>query len=180
MRLNFSHIILSAALLCAITTTGCRDKGTGSVVTTDKKPVEDKEAPYIEGNKKILHWEEEEMALFIKRYQWEMQRTGTGLYIQILEPGTGDPFQEGDDVTLKYKTFLLSGEMVYDSDKEGLKTFKVARSEEIEALHEAALLLRPGARARLVIPSHLAYGVSGDGNRINGRLPIAMTVEVGR
>jgi len=180
VRTTSLHIILFSTLLCAITISGCREKGTGSVITTDKKPAEDKEAPYIEGNKKILHWEDEEMNLFIKRYQWDMQRTGTGMYVQILEPGQGDTFQEGDDITLKCKTFLLSGEMVYDSDKDGLKVFKVARSEEIEALHEAALMLRPGARARLVIPSHLAYGVSGDGNRINGRVPIAMTVEVVR
>lgn len=178
MRTSVSHIILSAILLCVILATGCRDRSTGKVVTNNKKAAEDREAPYIEGNKKILHWEEEEMSLFIKRYRWDMQRTGTGMYIQILDPGQGDTFQEGDNITLKYKTFLLSGEMVYDSEHDGVKNFTVARSEELEALHEAALMLRPGARARLVIPSYLAYGVSGDGNRINGRLPIAMTVEV--
>ena len=40
------------------------------------------------------------------------------------------------------------------------------------------MILRPGAKARLVIPSYMAYGVSGDGNKINGRLPVAMTIEI--
>lgn len=146
------------------------------MISTKQKNNEDKEAPYIEGNKKILRWEDEEMSLFIKRYGWDMQRTGTGMYYQIIKPGNGEYYQEGDDISLEYKTFLLSGELVYCSDSTGLKTFKVAKSEEIEALHEAALFLRPGAKARLVIPSYMAYGVSGDGNKINGRVPIAMMV----
>ena len=178
MRIFHIHIATLTLMLTALLLTGCRDKQTGQVLTNDKQTGEDKEAPYIEGNKKILRWEDEEMTLFIKRYGWNMQRTGTGMYYQILNEGHGNTFQEGDEISLKYKTFLLSGEMVYSSDSTGLKTFKVAKSEEIEALHEAALMLRPGAKARLVIPSYMAYGVSGDGNKINGRLPVAMTIEI--
>ncbi len=176
MRTIPPHIALLSLLLPALLLPGCRDRQTGTVVSNSKRPGTDKEAPYIEGNKKILRWEDEEMALFIKRYRWDMRRTGTGMYVQILNPGKGEAFQEGDEVTLEYKTFLLNGELVYSSDSSGAKRFRVARSEEIAALHEAALLLRPGAKARLVIPSYLAYGVSGDGDRINGRAPIAMMV----
>lgn len=179
MVLRRSHIILITLLCVATLLSACnRNKSTGKVVTTDKAPVEDKEAPYIEGNKAIMRWEDEEMSLFIKRYEWDMERTGTGLYVQILAPGHGDTFQEGDEVSLKYQITMLNGEPLYDSTHDGIKTFKVARSEELEALHEVAPMLRHGSRARLVIPSYLAYGVSGDGNRVRGRMPIAMTLEV--
>ena len=177
MIANPKHIAFSCLLLGAITLAGCHNRETGKVVTTTQTPKEDTEQPYIEGNKEIMRLEQEEMELFIKRYGWEMQRSGTGLYYQILDPGHGELFHEGETVTLKYLTFLLNGERVYDSESNGVKTFKVARSEEIVALHEMATLLRPGAKARLVIPSHLAYGVTGDGNKINGRMPIAMIVE---
>ncbi|MCQ2284496.1 MAG: FKBP-type peptidyl-prolyl cis-trans isomerase [Bacteroidales bacterium] len=156
----------------------CQNNQTGTVVSDDKKEKVDKEAPYVEGNKKILQWENEEMELFIKRYQWDMQKTGTGLYIQILNPGAGDFFKEDDRVTMEYQTFLLTGEKIYDSQEDGPKTFTIAKSEEIAALHEAAQMLRPGAKARLVIPSYLAYGVAGDGNKVDGRLSIAMTIEI--
>jgi FKBP-type peptidyl-prolyl cis-trans isomerase len=157
----------------------CRDqKPTGSVVSSSEEPKEDKDAPYVEGNKNIMRRENEEMQMFIQRYGWEMQRTPTGLYIQILEPGTGDLFKENDRVTLKYRTFLLSGEQIYSSDSNGVKTFLVNRSEEIDALHEAAQMLRPGAKARLVIPSHLGYGVAGDGDRIQGLQPFMMEITV--
>lgn len=161
-------------LLCLLLPAACHDRQTGQVVASDKEPTVDKDAPYVEGNKKILQWENEEIDLFIKRYGWDMTRTGTGLRIQILEPGNGDTFQEGDQVTLEYETYLLSGERVYD----GEKSFTVGRSEEITGLHEAVQLLRPGSKARLVIPSHLAYGVAGDGDKIKGRVPVAMIIRI--
>jgi FKBP-type peptidyl-prolyl cis-trans isomerase len=39
-------------------------------------------------------------------------------------------------------------------------------------------MLRPGARARLVIPSYLAYGVAGDGDRIQGLQPVMMEIKL--
>ncbi len=175
-----NRLLLHTALIALIIFlfSACNEKPTGQVVGNEKEEVEDKNEPFVKGNQKILQWESEEMALFVKRYGWTMTKTGTGLYVEILQPGQGENFKEGDRVTLAYKTFLLDGEMIYSSDQDGLKEFTVGRSEEITGLHEALLMLKPGAEARLVIPSHLAYGVAGDGNRINGRKPIAMTIEI--
>lgn len=167
-------IALSAGSFAA-----CHNRdASGRVVSSSDAPKADKDAPYVEGNKAIMRRENEEMQMFIQRYGWDMQRTPTGLYVQILSPGTGDLFQENDRVVLDYRTFLLSGEQVYNADSNGVKVFWVNRSEEIEALHEAALLLRPGAKARLVIPSYLGYGVAGDGDRIQGLQPFMMEVRV--
>ena len=139
---------------------------------------EEKADPYVEGNKNIMRRENEEIQMFVKRYGWDMQRTPTGLYIEVLAPGNGELYKENDPVNLEYRTFLLSGEMIYCSDSLGVKHFVVNRSEEIDALHEAVQLLRPGARARLVIPSYLAYGVAGDGDRIRGLQPIIMEIKL--
>lgn len=174
----FRLLFFVTVLMTSVCACGNKSKVTGVVVSDDKQPKEDKLAPYVEGNKRIMQWEKEEMELFIKRYGWDMQRTGTGLYIEILEPGQGDKIQTEQQVSMKYQTFLLSGEMVYNSETDGIKTFTVDKSEEIDGLHEAVKLLKPGAKARLVIPPYLAYGVAGDGERINGRLPIAMIIEI--
>ena len=162
-------------LVCA--QTSChRQNATGSVVASSEGEKTEKDDPYVEGNKNIMRRENEEIQMFVKRYGWNMQRTPTGLYIEVLEPGSGDLYKENDPVTLEYRTFLLSGEMVYCSDSLGPKHFLVNRSEEIDALHEAVQRLRPGAQARLVIPSYLAYGVAGDGDRIGGLQPIMMEI----
>lgn len=172
--------LLYVAALLGLAACACdgKPKVTGVVVSDDRQPEKDKYAPYVEGNKRIMQWEKEEMELFIKRYGWPMQRTGTGLYVEILNPGRGLTFKDGQEISMEYRTFLLSGEMVGSSETDGIRTFTVGQSQEIEALHEAARMLKHGAKARLVIPSYLAYGVAGDGRHIKGRLPIAMLVEV--
>lgn len=156
----------------------CDQKTTGSVVSSSEGTKDDKDAPYVEGNKNIMRRENEEMQMFIQRYGWQMQRTPSGLYIEILDPGKGDLYKEGDLVNLEYRTFLLTGEMIYCSDSLGLQHFVVNRSEGIDALHEAVQMLRPDAKARLVIPSYLAYGVAGDGDRIQGLQPIMMEIHL--
>lgn len=172
LSLIFLAILVSAFV-------SCHDRrGTGQVVLSTKNAEGEKESPYMEGNRNIMRRENEEMQMFIKRYGWQMQRTPTGLYVEVLDPGSGELFVEGDRVAMRYSTFLLSGEQIYNSDSNGVKVFVVNRSEEIDALHEAAQLLRPGAKARLVIPSHLGYGVAGDGDRISGLQPFMMEVDV--
>lgn len=173
------HLFIITIFLALCSLMACKDqKATGTVVSTSESSQEEKDTPYMEGNKNIMRRENEEMQMFIKRYGWEMLRTPTGLYIQILNPGEGELFQENDRVMMEYRTFLLSGEQVYCSDSSGVKVFLVNRSEEIDALHEAAQLLRPGARARLVIPSYLGYGVAGDGDRIQGLQPFMMEIRI--
>lgn len=175
MSLPQTYIMLALLLLLS----AChRNNPTGSVVSSTKEEKEDVEAPYVEGNKRIIHLENEEIELFIQRYGWKMKKTGTGLYVQILDEGRGEMIKEDDMVHLKYQTFLLSGEKIYDSAEDGEKVFKVAKSEEINGLHEAVRLLRPGGKARLIIPSYMAYGVAGDGDKVDGREPVVMIVEV--
>ena len=174
---KYLFVITITLALCSLM--ACKDqKATGTVVSTSESSQEEKDTPYMEGNKNIMRRENEEMQMFIKRYGWEMQRTPSGMYIEILDPGKGDLFRENDRVMMEYRTFLLSGEQVYCSDSSGVKVFLVNRSEEIDALHEAAQLLRPGARARLVIPSYLGYGVAGDGDRIQGLQPFVMEIRI--
>lgn len=173
------YLIVITIILVLFSLAACGDqKATGSVVSSSEEVKNNKDAPYVEGNKNIMRRENEEMQMFIQRYGWQMQRTPSGLYIEILNPGKGDLYKEGDPVNLEYRTFLLTGEMIYCSDSLGLKHFIVNRSEGIDALHEAVQMLRPDAKARLVIPSYLAYGVAGDGDRIQAFQPIMMEIHL--
>lgn len=172
-RFSWIYPLLFAIAL----TSACRHSNTTGVVVKESAAVQQEEYnPYVDGNKNIMRRENEEIEMFLKRYGLKMQRTGTGLYYKIWEEGSGETYRENDRVEMEYATFLLSGEEVYCSDSLGIKVFYVNRSEEIEALHEIAHLTRPGTTALLVIPSHLAYGVAGDGDRIAGLRPIIMKI----
>lgn len=179
MKENFIKLGGGLLLLGGLSLLGaCGHKTTGVVSVGGNEVVEEKPDPFIQGNKRILALEQEEIALVIKRHHWNMTTTGTGLNYEILKQGSGSCFMEGDSVAVKYTIQLLSGEEVYNSETDGIKTFRVEKSEEIPALHEVAKLLSPGAKARLVVPSHLAYGAGGDGNRIKGREALIMNVEI--
>ena len=133
--------------------------------------------PFILGNQKILELENENIELFLKRYKWNMKQTDTGLRYEITNKGTGKNISVGETVTLEYRTFLLNGKEVYNSNDDGEKQFTVEKSEEVAGLHEAVQLMNRGAEARLIIPSHLAYGASGDGYRIKPYQTIIMKIK---
>jgi FKBP-type peptidyl-prolyl cis-trans isomerase len=134
--------------------------------------------PFILGNQRILELENENIELFLKRYKWKMKQTDTGLRYEITHKGTGKKIEVGETVTLEYRTYLLTGEEIYNSEDDGKKQFTVEKSEEIAGLHEAVQLMNRGAEARLIIPAHLAYGTAGDGNRIKPFQTIIMKIKI--
>lgn len=172
----FKLIISSLCILLLLG--ACRQKPTGVVTVQNSRPQKEQTDPYIIGNKRIVSLEQEEMDLVIKRHHWNMTTTGTGLNYEVIEQGSGSCFAEGDSVSIKYTIALLSGKVIYDSETDGIKTFRVNKTEEIPALHEIAQLVSPGAKVRMVVPSHLAYGAGGDGERINGREALIMNIEI--
>jgi len=167
-----------AVSLVLMAACGNTEETTGVVQPVSGGEKEEQYDPFIEGNRNILRMENEDIQLFLKRYGWNTEKKESGLYIQVLEAGSGELVMTGEEVHLNYVTQLLDGDTVYSSKVDGVKKFKVDKSEEVAGLHEAVKYLRHGARARVILPSYLAYGVAGDGNRIKGRKSLAMTIEI--
>lgn len=137
-----------------------------------------KDSLFTNFNQDILVQEIEDIELLIQRYGWQMQKTETGLHYMVTKEGIGAYPTIGDEVTLKYETSLLSGETIYNSKDNGMKRFTVEKTEEITGLHEAVQLLKSGSSATLIIPSYLAYGLTGDGDKIGNSQPIIMKIEM--
>lgn len=170
---NNLYIFILLILLSA-----CKEKTpTGIVITPTQEKVEE-ESPLLRGNRKMVALENEEIDLFVKRYGWNMVKTGTGLRYEIVKQGTGDFLKEGDDVELKFSTLFLTGDTIYTSKEFGNKKFTINKTDEIVGLHEAMFYLKKGAVAKLIIPSHLAYGISGDGDQIFGQHALVMYIEL--
>ncbi len=165
-------------LIIFLMLTACKDRATTGFVITPTQEQEEEETPLMRGNRKMVALENEEIDLFIKRYGWNMIRTGTGLRYEILKQGVGDFLKEGETVEFKFITQFLTGDTVYTSQINGNKVFTIHKTEEIVGLHEVMFHLKNGAKARLIIPSHLAYGISGDGDRIKGQHSLVMHIEL--
>lgn len=120
----------------------------------------------IEINRELLSQESAMIDDYVKRNNLDVIKTGTGLRYQIFENGEGEYINKGDIVTLKYDLYLLNGELLYSSNNDGYKTFRVGRGGVESGLEEVVLNLKKNSVSILIIPSYLAHGLVGDGNKI--------------
>lgn len=109
---------------------------------------------------------------FIARHQFTMEATGTGLRYTIYEPGKGAKPLPHDAVVVAYRNYFLSGTAIYDVTESDPDTFRLAEAQQARGMEEALFLMQEGARARLVVPAHLAYGMIGDQQKIPGATPL--------
>lgn len=117
----------------------------------------------IRFNRYKLKTEDQQIEDMIHRYQWNMTTTHTGLRYLIYRKGNGLPAQSGREVELDYTVRLLNGKLIYSSDSTGPKRFVVGYGGVEAGLEEGLLLMRKGDKAKLIIPSYLAFGLIGDG-----------------
>jgi len=107
------------------------------------------------------------------------EKTSSGLRYQIIQEGDGKKASKGDMVSVHYKGQLLDG-TVFDSSykrKEPID-FTIGVGQVIPGWDEGIQLLKVGDKARLVIPSDLAYGSQGAGGVIPPNAPLIFDVEL--
>ncbi len=134
--------------------------------------------PLINANKSFIRLEDGDIDFFIKRHNLIMERSETGLRYNIIEKGEKYLPKEKDKVVVGYTMKLITGELIYSSQKDGNKEFEIGKTDEINGLQEGVRLIGKGGKAMLVIPSYLAYGVAGDGFMIRQRMPLIMEIEL--
>jgi FKBP-type peptidyl-prolyl cis-trans isomerase FkpA len=115
---------------------------------------------------------------YIKRRNWKMDVSPTGLWYSIYEKGGGEMAGDGKTAFIKYKISLLDGTLCYSSDETGIKKFKIGQGGVESGLEQGILLLRVGDKARFVMPPHLAEGLVGDQQKIPARSCILYEVEL--
>jgi FKBP-type peptidyl-prolyl cis-trans isomerase FkpA len=98
----------------------------------------------------------------------QMQRQESGLYIQELQQGTGEPLRAGQTAVVHYTGWLPDGREFDSSRGPGGSPFQlvVGRGDVIRGWDEGLQGMRPGGRRRLVLPPSLAYGVQGAGGGV--------------
>lgn len=111
-----------------------------------------------------------------------LQRTRSGLFYRILDPGNGQPLEWGDYVSAHYKGYLLDGK-VFDSSYRKGRPMKFYIGNMIDGWNEGLQLIKEGGRIQLFVPSQLGYKERGvpdgkDGYVIPPDTPLVFEVEV--
>ena len=103
--------------------------------------------------------------------------TGSGLQVVVLDEGDGPKPKATDQVKVHYRGTLLDGTEFDSSYKRGQPvTFPV--NGVIAGWTEALQLMKVGSKVRLFIPSNLAYGERGSGQRIGPNATLIFEVEL--
>jgi len=134
--------------------------------------------PLIKANKKLAQTEDEQIEDFIRRYGWDMKETGTGLRYMIYHEGEGPKAKTGQIARINYSLSLLTGDEIYTSEQTGPKEFLIGKGGVESGLEEGILLLKKGDRAKFIIPSHLAFGLMGDSEKIPAKATLVYDVEL--
>ncbi|MFM7900611.1 MAG: FKBP-type peptidyl-prolyl cis-trans isomerase, partial [Bacteroidota bacterium] len=128
--------------------------------------------------KEIMKNESQDIELYISRRGFKMNTTQTGLRYQIItSKQAGDSIRALELVSINYKVSLLTGETIYSSDSTGAMKITIGRSDVANGLQEGLQLMRTGEHAMFIIPSHLGYGLTGDGDKIKGYQTLVVEVD---
>ncbi len=158
-------------LICA-----CNNNG---VVTKGKKISEKQlEEDLIYANKRAVVAEMNRINDYILRYNYDMNVTGTGLHYTIYEKGGGSKSKTGNIIEMDYTLKFLWGDTAYTSQTSGPIVFEIGHGHVESGLEELALLLSEGDKVNAIIPSHLGYGLMGDGDRIPAKATLVYDIHV--
>ncbi|TVZ50973.1 peptidylprolyl isomerase [Dokdonia sp. Hel_I_53] len=106
-------------------------------------------------------------------------KTDSGLHYKIIQKGDGAKAEKGKVVSVHYKGQLPDGTVFDSSFKRNQPIdFELGVGQVIPGWDEGIQLLNVGDKARLVIPSDLAYGSAGAGGVIPPNATLVFDVEL--
>jgi len=116
--------------------------------------------PKIQGQ---LQKDNQEIMDYLAKNNIKAQKVGKGTYVETIVEGTGPAIKTGDFVILNYKGLTLGGTQ-FDSNIDPAKgrkdplPYQIGVQPVIRGFEEGIATLKKGSKARLFIPSVLAYG----------------------
>jgi FKBP-type peptidyl-prolyl cis-trans isomerase len=87
----------------------------------------------------------------------------SGIYIKLIEEGSGDSVAVDREVVLSYKAYFYNGEL-FDDTQNWKDTFNYVvgvPNQVISGISEGIDGLRGGGKAKIIIPSRFAFGKDG-------------------
>lgn len=103
--------------------------------------------------------------------------TASGLQYKVIKAGEGESPKATDNVTVHYAGTLIDG-TEFDSSYKRQQPITFPLNRVIKGWTEALQLMKPGAKFKLFIPGHLAYGDHGAPPMIGPNATLIFDVEL--
>ena len=102
---------------------------------------------------------------YLKKNNITQSPTTSGLIVVMNQEGSGEKPQNGQKVTVHYTGYLTDGTKFDSSVDRGEPfSFSLGVGQVIKGWDEGIALLKPGAKAKLIIPSSIGYGARNMGS----------------
>ncbi|MCU0378414.1 MAG: FKBP-type peptidyl-prolyl cis-trans isomerase [Bacteroidales bacterium] len=156
-------------ILLLTTVAGCQNKP-GNRSSSESASQE----RMIELNKSLITSDRQLITGYLESTDLPFTETATGLWYTVLEKGGGVKVKTGDNVTFDFECNLLDGNTLYS----GTQTIRVGYEGTESGVTEGIQLMSKGSDYIFIIPPYLAYGHTGDGNRIPGRAILIYRIRI--
>lgn len=103
---------------------------------------------------------DQEIKEYLAKNNLTAQKSDSGLYYIINEPGTGTQPTSTSNVTVVYKGYFTNGNVFDQSKTEG---FSFGLNQVIKGWTEGIPYFKTGGSGVLLVPAHLGYGSSDYG-----------------
>lgn len=135
------------------------------------------EEALLEANIRALAVEDEQIDVYLKRKNINAIKTKTGLRYSIYQEGVGEIAKEGKIAKVNYEVTLLNDTLCYSTEGKA-EQFLIGKDNVERGLHEGITYMKEGSKAIIIIPSHLAHGLTGDLKKIPLRSTIVYDIEL--
>jgi len=120
-----------------------------------------------------------ERAAYLEANNITVEPTASGLYFVEIEKGTGPRATAGNRVRVHYTGTLLNGNQFDSSVDRGEPfEFMLGARQVIMGWDEGIAMMNVGGKAKLIIPSEIAYGSQSRGERLPAYSTLVFEVEL--
>lgn len=130
-------------------------------------------------NRELAAQEAIDIQLFVERQRnLDFDTTGSGLQIALVNDSVGANAVPGQKAYVHFRMTMLDGTVCYENTATDLNGFKVDRSEVESGIQEAIKYMSVGDSARVIVPSHLGHGLTGDMRKIPPLTPLVIDLKL--
>ena len=110
--------------------------------------------------------------------EYTFKQTESGIWITNDGLKSETTANVGNYVNFTYQVYDINDQVIYSYDQIGEQKIILGKAKLPRGIHSAIQLIEPSQKARVLLPSFLAYGGVGDDDKIEPNQPIIVDIIV--